>query len=129
MTFTQTEHPRKLYRSRNGLFLGVCKGVAEYSQIPTFWVRFFTVFAVIVTAFWPVLLIYLACAIFLKPSPLFEPKGEEDWEFYEEYSHDRKWALSRLKKRFDQLEKRTRRMESVVTEKEYDWERRFNSGS
>jgi len=74
-------------------------------------------------------LIYIVAAIFLKPAPVIEFSNDEDWNFYQTYVTDRKMALNRLKRRCEALSKRTRRMENIVTDKEYDWERRFQSGT
>jgi phage shock protein C len=38
-------------------------------------------------------------------------------------------SVSRLKRKFDSLENRIRRMESIITAREYDWDRRFESGA
>ena len=35
-------------------------------------------------------------------------------------------ALARLKRTYDNIERRIRRMENLVTAHEYDWERRLN---
>lgn len=125
-TFSNTS--RTLYRSRRGWIFGVCKGLAEYADIPVFWVRFGAFLALLFTGLWPMVLIYIVAAIFLKPAPVIEFTNDEDWDFYQTYTADRKRALLRLKKRCEVLDRRTRRMENVVTKREYDWDRRFQSG-
>ena len=118
-----------LYRSREGVIFGVCRGLANYSEISVFWVRVAVIIGAIVTGFWPMVLIYIMAAIFMKPAPVVAPMDEEEWEFYNSYAADRKMALSRLKRRFDSLDRRARRIESVVTDREFDWDRRFRSGT
>lgn len=118
---------RTLYRSRNGLFFGVCKGLANYTKISTFWIRFAIVLAALITAFWPMVLIYIVAAIFMKPEPMIEPENTEDWEFYQTYTSNRGIALRSLKEKFEALERRTRQVESVVTSPKYSWERRFDT--
>lgn len=125
---TYSNSSRTLYRSRRGWIFGVCQGIAEYAEIPVFWVRFAAVIALLFTGFWPMVLIYIVAAIFLKPAPVIEFTDDEDWDFYQTYTADRKRALLRLKKRCEVLDRRTRRMENVVTKREYDWDRRFQSG-
>jgi len=120
---------RTLYRSRKGMIFGVCQGLADYAEISVLWVRVGAVIATLLTAFWPLVLIYIVAAIFLKPAPVIEFSNDEDWNFYQTYVTDRKMALNRLKRRCEALSKRTRRMENIVTDKEYDWERRFQSGT
>lgn len=118
---------RTLYRSRRGWIFGVCQGLAEYADLSVGWVRFAAFLALMITGFWPMVLIYIVAAIFLKPAPVVELKDEEDWDFYQTYVSDRKMALSRLKRRCEALDRRTRRMETIVTNREYDWDRRFQS--
>ena len=81
------------------------------------------------TGFWPMVLIYIVAAIFLKPAPVIEFRDDEDWNFYQAYVSDRKMALRRLSRRCQDLDRRTRRMENIVTDREYDWDRRFQSGT
>lgn len=120
---------RTLYRSRTGVFFGVCKGLAEYSQVDVIWIRIAAIVAFMLTGFWPIFVLYIVAAIFLKPAPVVELKTDEDWSFYHNYVSDRKMALSSLKRRCEDLDRRTRRVESVVTDREYDWDRRFQSGT
>lgn len=127
MTFSTNK--RSLYRSRKGLIFGVCRGIADYSEISVLWIRVGVIVAMILTGFWPVFLIYLVAAIFLRPAPVVEFSNDEDWSFYETYVKDRRFALSGLSERCKVLDRRTRRLESIVTDREYDWERRFNAGN
>lgn len=120
---------RTLYRSRHGLLFGVCRGIADYAELSVFWVRLGIIIAAFLTGFWPMLLLYLVAAIFLKPAPVIEFTDDEDWNFYQTYVADRKMALLRLKRRCQALDNRTSRMENIVTNREYDWDRRFESGT
>lgn len=116
---------RSLYRSRSGMIFGVCKGLANYADISTFWIRLAAVITLFLTGFWPIVIIYIVAAIFMKPAPRIAPENVEDWEFYNSYATDRKMALLGLRKKFDGIERRTRRLESIVTSREFDWERRL----
>lgn len=120
---------RTLYRSRRGLLFGVCRGIADYAELSVFWVRLGVIIAAFLTGFWPMVLLYLVAAIFLKPAPVIEFTDDEDWNFYQTYVADRKMALLRLKRRCQALDSRTSRMENIVTNREYDWNRRFESGT
>ena len=125
---THSHSSRTLYRSRKGIFFGVCQGISDYADISVFWIRFGAVLAALFTGFWPLVLVYIVAAIFLRPAPVIEFSNDDDWNFYQSYVADRKLALYRLKRRCEALSRRTRRMENIVTDKEYDWERRFQSG-
>lgn len=116
-----------LYRSRDGVLLGVCRGVADYFGLSVFWVRMAVVLVFLLSGLWPVLGIYLADALLMKPSPVRPIGSEDEREFYDSYVHSPRSAAQRLKRQFDNLERRIRRMEATVTGKDYDWERRFNS--
>ena len=116
-----------IYRSRNGVFLGVCQGIAEHFDFTVFWIRLAMVIAFILTGFWPVIGIYLVAAFFMKPKPVRPIKSDEEHEFYDSYVHSPRNAAQRLRKKFSNLEKRIRRMEDKVTGKEYEWEKKFNS--
>ena len=61
--------PSGLYRSRDGLLAGVCRGVAEFFDISVFWTRAAAVVGVLFTGFWPVAFLYLLAAFVMKPEP------------------------------------------------------------
>jgi phage shock protein C len=116
-----------IYRSRSGVFLGVCKGLAEYFDFSVFWIRMAMVVIFIFSGFWPVIGVYLVAAFFMKPKPVKPIESEEEREFYDSYVHSPKSAAQRLKKKFEELDRRIRNMEDKVTGREYEWERRFRS--
>jgi phage shock protein C len=127
MIFKRKPTRRTLYRSRSGMILGVCKGLAEHFGVSLKWTRVIAVLVLIFTGFWPAAAIYLAAAYFMTPEPLLELETELEEEFYNSYSASRSMALGRLKSQFDRLDRRIQRMEDVVTDREYSWEQRLNS--
>lgn len=116
-----------LYRSRQGVLLGVCRGVAEYFDLSVGMVRLITLIGFIFTGFWPVGLMYLVAALVMKPAPMTPLTSDDESEFYSSYTADRKMAMSRLRRTYDNLDRRLRRMEDVVTSRGFDWERRMDS--
>jgi len=126
MTWEYEKENKTLYRSRDGMILGVCKGIGEYLDFSVFWVRVIAVVALISTVFWPVTGLYFLAALLMKPEPVLPLKTDADEEFYHSYSTSRSMALRRLKRTFDNIDRRIRRMESIVTARDYDWENRFN---
>lgn len=126
MTHTFNES-NNLYRSRQGWIFGVCRGLAEWRDVPVFWVRFFFIAIALFTGFWPVIIAYVFAAILMKPQPVVPFKEEGDREFYNSYTESRRLALQRLKKAADTLERRTQRLEAIVLDREVDWERRFRA--
>ena len=68
-----TEYRNKtegIYRARDGVVLGVCKGLADYFDFPVFWVRMALVVMFIFSGFWPVIGVYLVAAFFMRPEPV-----------------------------------------------------------
>jgi len=59
-----------VYRSRNGIILGVCRGIAEYFDFSVFWVRTITLLAFLFSGFWPVAVLYFVAALLMKPEPV-----------------------------------------------------------
>ena len=116
-----------IYRSRDGILLGVCRGIAEHFDFSIFWVRMAIVVTFLLSGFWPVIGIYLVAAFFMKPKPVRPIESNEEYEFYDSYVHSPRNAAHRLRKKFSNLEKRIHRMEDKVTGKEYEWEKKFNS--
>ncbi len=116
---------KTLYRSRTGIIFGVCKGIAEYLDFSVFWMRVIVLCATIFMGFWPIALYFLA-ALLMKPEPVLPLETEEEAEFYSSFTSSRHMALRRLKRTFDNLERRIQRMENIVTARDYDWDRRLN---
>ena len=114
------------YRARDGMIFGVCKGMAEHLGLPVFWVRFFAVVVLCFTGVWPVAGVYCVAWFLMKPKPVVPFESEADEEFYNSYTTSRRMALHRLKRTFDRLDRRIRRMESTVTAREYDWDQRLD---
>ena len=117
---------KRLYRSRNGVIGGICRGIADYVGVNVFWVRVATALAFL--AFFPIIIAYVIAVICMPLEPVMVPVTDEDKEFYSSFSSSRTMALARLKRKFEQLERRTRRIESLVTAREYAWEHRLRSG-
>jgi phage shock protein C len=123
---------KPLYRSRKRVVFGICQGLADYFNISAVWIRLALVAVSLFSGIFPFPIFYLIAAFVIKEKP--EENNKQGPEpFYEEDYYDtevspRTLSLRRLKNRFDSIESRIRRMENYVTNKSYDWERRFNSG-
>lgn len=116
-----------LYRSRDGVFLGVCKGIADYFDFSVFWVRLGFVIIFLLSGFWPVIGIYVVASLLMKPKPVRPIENEDEQEFYDSYVHSPRSAAQRLRRKYENLERRIRRMEDKVTDRDFEWERRFNA--
>jgi len=116
-----------LYRSRNGIILGVCRGIADYFDFSVFWARVITLVLLFFTGFWPVMILYFVAALLMKPEPVIPIETDEEQEFYDSYVHSHRGATDRVKRRYENLERRIRRMEDHVTGREFEWENKLNS--
>jgi len=128
MTYHDERRPKRLYRSRTGMIFGVCKGLADFWNLQVVWVRLIAVAILIFTGIWPIVVVYLVAALVMKPEPILPLETEEAQEFYNSYTSSRSLALHRLKRTFDNLDRRIQRIETAVTAREYDWDRRLNEG-
>lgn len=123
---------KPLYRSRNRVIFGVCQGFADHFNISAVWIRLGLVAVSLFSGIFPFPIFYLIAAFIIKERPEQaeregpEPFYEED--YFETDASARTLSLRRLKSRFDSIESRIRRMENYVTNKSYDWERRFKAG-
>ncbi|MDX2111715.1 MAG: PspC domain-containing protein [Verrucomicrobiota bacterium] len=120
----QASH-RQLFRSRDGWIFGVCKGLANYFEVSVFWTRLGFIFAIMISALVPMLIIYIVAAIFMKPEPMIPLVNPEDWDFYNSYTSDRHMAINRLREKLDTLDRRTQRIEAVLGSKEHEWEQKM----
>jgi phage shock protein C len=116
-----------IYRSRNGAIFGVCRGLAEHFDFSIFWVRFVAVIVLVFSGLWPAMILYILAALIMKPEPVMPLSSADEQRFYDHYTASRHEAAQRLKRHYDGLDKRIRRMEDVVTSREYDWERRLGA--
>ena len=116
-----------LFRSRSGIFLGVCKGLANWTNISVVWVRASFVILALLSNLFPVFLVYLILAIVMRPEPVLAFRSEEEAEFYNTYGGSRLSALQRMQSIMKRLETRVQRLEDAVTDPEKDWDRRFRN--
>ena len=105
----------------------MCRGFAEYFDFSVFWTRAIVVIVFFLSGFWPITGLYFLAALLMKPEPVIPIETDDHQEFYDSYVHSRHGAVDRLKRRFDRLDRRIRRMEDSVTTREFDWDRRLNS--
>ena len=117
-----------IYRSRSGAILGVCKGLAEHLDFSIFWTRVIALILLFVAGFLPAIGLYLLAALLMKPEPVIPIHDAAEKEFYDSYTNSRQGAVQRLKRRYENLQRRIQRMEHIVTSAEYDWENRLNNG-
>ncbi len=115
-----------LYRSRKGIILGVCRGIADYFDFSVFWIRTIAVILFIFTGFWPIVGVYILAALLMKPQPVPSAESASRLRSGGRQRCSRHETADRLRRKWSRLEKRIRRMEDKVTSREFDWNRRFH---
>ncbi len=119
MTYRDTNRPRQLHRSRrDSVMLGVCGGLAHYFDFAPWGVRLLFVLLSLLGFFPFTIMAYIILAFVLKPEPerrILMP-GEEGRPLY----GSREEALHRVQQRYEQIEQRLRRLESIVTRPGFD---------
>jgi len=120
-----TKQKRGIYRSRSGIIFGVCRGLAEHFHFSVFWARTIAVLFLIFTGLWPAIGLYIIAALLMKSEPALTSQSQSAQGAYTYRSGSKVGTGERLIRRFKNLEKRIRRMEDVVTSKEFDWEKRL----
>ena len=110
-----------LYRSRNGVILGVCRGVADYFDFSVFWIRAIVIILFIFTGFWPVIGLYVLGALLMKSEPMIHVRTESHRKFNGRYTNSKHDTADRLKRKWQYLEKRIRRMEDKITANQKVW--------
>lgn len=116
-----------LYRSRKGIILGVCKGLAEYFDFSPFWVRTIAILLLFFSGFWPITILYFIAALLMKPEPILPIDTVDEQEFYDSYVYSPGGATDRLRRRYENLDRRIRRLEDTITSREFTWKQRLNT--
>lgn len=101
--------------------MGVCRGLADHFNFSVFRTRIIFLLLFLFTGFWPVGVMYIVAGLLLKLEPVSPLRNEKDQEFYDTYSHSRASAIQRIKRKFENIERRIQRMEHTVTSREFDW--------
>ncbi len=109
-----------IYRSRQGILMGVCRGLAQHFNFSVFWTRMIALIFFLITGFWPMGVIYIVAGLMLKLEPVMPLENETDQEFYQSYTTSKTSAIQRIKRKFDNIDRRIQRMEHTVTSREFD---------
>jgi phage shock protein C len=118
-------NPHQLYRnSSEGIFSGVCAGIADYFDVPKLLVRFLAVAFFFFSAGLAIVF-YIAASFLLKPAPakVYGSTGEE--KFWRGVSRSPYETLSSLKYQFMIIDEKLCKMEDQVTSREFELNNKF----
>ncbi|MGK9167890.1 envelope stress response membrane protein PspC [Inquilinus limosus] len=123
--FAESPNPHRLYRDpENGVFLGVCAGIAAYFGISAGKVRLGAVILGLI--FFPhILIAYLAAAVFLKRRPTLLYRNPDEEAFWRSVSVQPADTFSAIRHNFRELEQRLAGLERYVTSSEFKLNRDF----
>jgi phage shock protein C len=107
------------FRSRQGLLLGVVKGLADHWGMSPFALRIIIVALSLFLAFWPMAIMYVAAAIIMPMEPLSPPANERERELLLLGKADLNTLVASLESRADGIERKIRRLEDIITSKTY----------
>lgn len=116
---------RTLYRSRSGAIAGVLQGLANYYEVPVGWLRLGAILGTIFSAGILGPILYVIAVVLIKPEPAVAFENLSDQEFYDSYTSSRTLAIDRLKRTYDSLDRRIRRIESIVTSSDFQWDQKM----
>ncbi|AEC01376.1 PspC domain-containing protein [Parasphaerochaeta coccoides] len=136
----------RLYRSRYGEVFGVCKGLADWRELPVRTVRLICILIMVFSGFFPFALIYFIAALILPLNPYeerdrssrtaFRDKRAKERDYTKEYTSS--WREveeeedpapsdkeEKLRKRYEDLKTRVEEMEDRMFDKEKAWDDKF----
>ena len=124
---------RRLYRSKNGEILGVCKGIAEWRDYPVDTIRLIVVLIAIFTAIAPCLIIYFILGLVLPVNPYDEDTRSYD-RGYRDGRRDRRERKGKTYYYNPEPEDFVKEEPKAESDEEYerrkkesDWDNRFSN--
>jgi phage shock protein C len=105
----------------------VCRGLSDYFDFNVFWIRVIFIIILIVSGLWPIVGLYILATLLIKPEPVRPIETEDERDFYDSYVTSRKRAVREIKRRYENMERRIRRMEDTVTDSEFSWDEKIKS--
>ncbi len=120
-------NPHKLYKNPdNGVFSGICTGIADYFDISRSLVRFV---CFIVFFFNPILFLItyfiLSALLDKRPNNVFSNSHEE--KFWKGVAHSPTETFKNLRYKFRSMNERLKKMENKVTSKEFELEEKYKN--
>lgn len=125
------DYRKRFYRNpRDGKFLGVCAGLADYLEVDVFWVRVITVVVIFSSGFLA-LIAYFTAFFLLDPRPgqpgyvTRHPEYSRFRDTLDETRHSRRPDMKSCSRKYASLQERLIRLEAYVTSSRYRTDRAF----
>ena len=113
----------RLYKDpRNGHFMGVCAGFADYLGVKVSALRIVTIITAIIW-FIPVVPLYLILGFVLEERPRDLYRDDREAEFWQTARNRPDVTKVELRRRFREIDCRMQRLEAFLTSKKYRLER------
>lgn len=122
---------KRLYRARKGELLGVCRGIAEWRDLPVDAVRLIFILVAIFTAVFPCLVIYIALGLILPVNPYDDDENRAYAGSRRERREGRKYYYHPEPEDFVNEEPKANAKANAEDyermKKESDWDNRFSN--
>ena len=119
---------RRLYRSKNGEIMGVCKGIAEWRDYPVDTIRLIFIVIAIVTAIAPCLVIYFILGLLLPVNPYEEGDGSRSYKEARKEKRGKTYYYTPEPEDYVSSEAKAESDEEYERrKKESDWDNRFSN--
>ena len=119
---------RRLYRSKNGEIMGVCKGIAEWRDYPVDTIRLIFILVAIFTAIAPCLIAYFIIGLILPVNPYEESEGSRSYKEGRKEKRGKTYYYNPEPEDFVSSEARAESDEEYERrKKESDWDNRFSN--
>ena len=119
--------PTKLYKDgKNGKIAGVCAGLGDYFGIQPNIIRAGAVIGSLFGFFPPILIVYVVLAFILDEKPRELRDNPKEDQFWRDMRTRPDYTSFDLKRRFQEIEKRTRQLEAYITSKRFRLQRELS---
>lgn len=119
---------RRLYRSKNGEIMGVCKGIAEWRDYPVDTIRLIFILVAIFTAIAPCLIAYFIIGLILPVNPYEESEGSRSYKEGRKEKRGKTYYYNPEPEDFVSSEAKAESEEEYERrKKESDWDNRFSN--
>ncbi len=101
-----------LYRDKhNGKIMGVCAGIADYTGVNVFWIRFAAVASIVITG-GPSIIAYLIAGFLLNKKPPYLYRDESEQKYWQGVRQNPKRTAREIRANFRDIDRRLAAVET-----------------